>query len=302
MPAFAPQEQAAYALRPLEIQPTVDGYLLREKAPRIAKPKSSPTIAGWIVGIVITGLFLPHIALILVGVFGARLILPFFNLTNSAVAQHTKKDQMSYGWLAFYICLWGLLVTGASFFLSPSSFLNLLYIGVLGVVGYFSFGIIYWSLRLLVDRQTRQRLGFKWGLDELEIIFSHYPPQLGDGDRLTIRRRLKETVWTRLFHVDGFPKDSQINVDLVCIERVTYTQGTDLVTDMTEVYRQSLQITPLIPGNRQISCHFDLTIPPHLAPSLEGTRNQIRWLLNVIETYPNLLENKISYLTFVVDP
>jgi hypothetical protein len=71
---------------------------------------------------------------------------------------------------------------------------------------------------------------------------------------------------------------------------------------MAEVYRQSLQTTPLIPGDRQISCHFDLTIPSHVAPSFEGKHNQIRWLLNVIETYSDLLENKISYLTFVVDP
>lgn len=235
MPAFAPQQQAAYALKPLEIQPTTDGYLLREQARRLTEPKASKTSLDWMITLIVTSLLLPLIVAVGALSFISWLIDWFLKLTFSAIQLNTGKNTDSQiGWLIPALVVWLLLVFG----LAVSQHLlaeKVFFIGIFLILFYCLFGAVYWSLRLLVDGETRQHLGFKLALGELEVLFSHYPPRIGDGDRLTIRRHLKPNRWTKFFSIDRFPQDSRMDVNLVCIERVTYTQGTDSITNMAEI-------------------------------------------------------------------
>ena len=96
--------------------------------------------------------------------------------------------------------------------------------------------------------------------------------------------------------------NSRVKINLVCVERVSYTKGTTRVTDVAVVYENMIYSGNLLSGDREVIAHFDLEIPLSYSSSFEGKYNQIRWVLDVEEIYPGLLEQKHTYLTFVVDP
>ena len=67
------------------------------------------------------------------------------------------------------------------------------------------------------------------------------------------------------------------------------------------VYEKMIYSDNLFCGDREVIAHFDLEIPLSFSSSFEGKNNQIRWILDMEESYPGLLEHKHTYLTFVVD-
>ena len=159
------------------------------------------------------------------------------------------------------------------------------------------FWLVYWVVKLVLDKSARDEMGAKQGFLPAELIFSHYPLKVGENDRVTFRRRLKQNFWTNLFKVHHFPANSHLRVSLICMERVTYTKGTDTVTDVATAHENVIFSKTLISGDSEVIAHFDLEIPAHLSPSFEGKHNQIRWILELEESYPSLLEQKMTYLT-----
>ncbi|MEB3174449.1 MAG: hypothetical protein VKN60_04560 [Cyanobacteriota bacterium] len=133
-----------------------------------------------------------------------------------------------------------------------------------------------------------------------ELTFSHYPLCLGDSDRLTFRRRLQDNFWTKLFNLQSLPAPASLAVKLVCVERVSYSKGTDTIVETAVVGSYDLCRQTLFPGEREMISHFDLEIPPHLPPSFEAQRNQIRWVIVVEQTLPNLMEPAQSCFTLEV--
>ena len=164
------------------------------------------------------------------------------------------------------------------------------------------FAVVYGSLKLIFDPQFRYGVGAKLGLAPAEIIFSHYPLRVVEDDRLTFRRQLKDNIWTQWFRVNHFPDQGRLQVSLLCAERVTYTEGTDTITEVAIVHEEQIYAHSLIGGDRQVKAYFNFHIPKQLPPSFEGKNNQIRWLLKVEEKYPQVIGQHTSYLTFMVDP
>lgn len=163
------------------------------------------------------------------------------------------------------------------------------------------FWIVYWILKLSLDESARYEMGVKQGFLPAELIFSHYPLKVGENDRVTFRRRLKQNFWTNLFKIHDFPPNSRLKVSLICLERATYTKGTDTVTEVAVAYESVIFSKTLISGDREVKSHFELEIPCDLSPSFEGKNNQIRWILQIEESHPGLIDPKMTYLTFVVD-
>jgi len=163
------------------------------------------------------------------------------------------------------------------------------------------FWIVYWVVKLTLDESARYEMGTKLGFLPAELIFFHYPLKMGENDRVTFRRRLKQNFWTNLFKIHDFPANSRLKVSLICMERASYTRGSSHVTDVAVAHESIIFSKTLILGDREVIAHFDLEIPAHLSPSFEGKHNQIRWILELEESYPSLLGQKMTYLTFVVD-
>jgi hypothetical protein len=163
------------------------------------------------------------------------------------------------------------------------------------------FCVVYSVVKITVDESARYRMGAILGFLPPELIFFRYPLKVGENDRITFRRRLKQNFWTNLFKINRFPVNSHIKINLVCVERVSYTKGTTRVTDVAVVYEKMIYSDNLLSGDREVIAHFDLEIPLSYSSSFEGKYNQIRWVLDVEESYPGLLEQKHTYLTFVVD-
>jgi len=176
------------------------------------------------------------------------------------------------------------------------------YIFIIFIPFFSIFYTVYSVLKLTLDESARYKLGTDLGFMAAELIFSRYPLKVGENDRVTFRRRLKNNYWTNLFKINKFPVNSHIKINLVCIERASYTQGTDTVTDVAVVYEKRIYSDNLLCGDREVIGHFDLEIPLSYSSSFEGKNNQIRWILDMEESYPGLLEHKHTYLTFVVDP
>ncbi|MFN5513621.1 MAG: hypothetical protein ACK5CA_02430 [Cyanobacteriota bacterium] len=155
-------------------------------------------------------------------------------------------------------------------------------------------------LNAAVRRKTWSEVWSALCLSPGELIFSHYPLCLGDSDRLTFRRRLQDNFWTKLFRLRSLPAPATLAVKLVCVERVSYTKGTDTIVETAVVASYDLHRQTLFPGEREMTSHFDLEIPAHLPPSFEAQRNQIRWVIVVEQTLPNLMEPAQSCFTLEV--
>ena len=167
------------------------------------------------------------------------------------------------------------------------------------------FIVVYGSLKLIFDPEFRFGVGAQFSLAPGEVIFSHYPLRVGEEDRLTFRRQIKDNWLTRWFNVNHFPDQGRLQVSLLCAERVSYTSHDEEAERMTEVaviYEDRIHAYSLLGGDRQVNAYFDCQIPHHLPPSFEGKNNQIRWLLKIEESYPNVIGQQTTYLTFVVDP
>ena len=185
----------------------------------------------------------------------------------------------------------------------------LLFIGSIVVTSWFPipflflvvFCAVYSVVKITLDESARYGVGAILGFLPPELIFFRYPLKVGENDRITFRRRLKQNFWTNLFKINRFPVNSHITINLVCVERVSYTKGTTRVTDVAVVYEKMIYSDNLLSGDREVIAHFDLEIPLSYSSSFEGKYNQIRWVLDVEESYPGLLEQKHTYLTFVVD-
>lgn len=154
---------------------------------------------------------------------------------------------------------------------------------------------------MIFDPQTRYFVT-RFALEPTEIIFSHYPLRVGENDRLMFRRKLKDQTCLSWFNIKEFPENSYLKISLICAERISYTQGTDIMREAATVYEERIYSHSLIGRDRQVKSYFDLHIPEQLPPSFEGKTNQIRWLLKIEETYPNVIGQQITYLTFAVDP
>lgn len=161
---------------------------------------------------------------------------------------------------------------------------------------------VYPVVKITLDESARYKMGAILGFLPPELIFFRYPLKVGENERITFRRRLKQNFWTNLFKLNKFPVNSRVKINLVCVERVSYTKGTTRVTDVAVVYENMIYSGNLLSGDREVIAHFDLEIPLSYSSSFEGKYNQIRWVLDVEESYPGLLEQKHTYLTFVVDP
>ncbi|MBJ7900080.1 MAG: hypothetical protein GC158_09205 [Cyanobacteria bacterium RI_101] len=161
------------------------------------------------------------------------------------------------------------------------------------------FGVVL-LLNGAVRRKTWSEVWSAVCLSPGELLFSHYPLRLGDSDRLTFRRRLQDNFWTKLFNLQSLPTPATLAVKLVCVERVSYTKGTDTIVETAVVASYDLCRQALLPGEREMNSHFDLDIPAHLPPSFEGKHNQIRWLVLVEQTLPNLMEPAQSCFTLEV--
>jgi hypothetical protein len=154
-------------------------------------------------------------------------------------------------------------------------------------------GIIFLAVALLY-RPTRRYLRAFFLLQPGELIFSHYPLHLGQDDRVTFRRRLKGD--------RKFPQNGTVTVRLLCVERVSYTKGTDQVTETALITEKTLRQQSVFSGSKDMVCHFDLDLPAHLPPSFEGKNNQIRWVIVVSQNLPQIAEDIESNFTLFVDP
>jgi hypothetical protein len=134
-----------------------------------------------------------------------------------------------------------------------------------------------------------------------ELVFSRYPLTLNDSDRLTFRCRLRDNFLTRLFKVKEIPTPARIEVKLLCVERVSYTKGTDTITETAIIESQTIHRQNLYPGSQEIMSNFDLKIPHYLPPSFEAKNNQIRWILLVEKYLPNLSDPIHSQFTLQVN-
>jgi hypothetical protein len=134
-----------------------------------------------------------------------------------------------------------------------------------------------------------------------ELIFSHYPLIPGSEDRLTFRRPLQSNFWTKWWQVATIPAPAILTIQLLCVERVSYTQGTDTIVETAIIDKTLLHRQTLHTGATEMVSHFDLTIPPNLPPSFEGKHNQIRWVLVVEQTLTNLLGPLQSTFTLTVN-
>jgi hypothetical protein len=163
------------------------------------------------------------------------------------------------------------------------------------------FGVVYGSLKLIFDPESRY-FAARFACESPEIIFSHYPLRIGENDRLIFRRKLKDKAWLSWFNIKKFPENSYLKISLICVERISYTQGTDVMTEVATIYEERIYAHSVIGGDRQVKAYFDLHIPEQFPPSFEGKTNQIRWLFKIEETYPNAFGQLTTYLTFTVDP
>jgi hypothetical protein len=176
------------------------------------------------------------------------------------------------------------------------------YISIIFIPFFSTFFVVYIVQKLILDKSARYKMVTDLGFVGEELIFSHYPLKVGENDRVTFRRRLKKNYWTNLFKINKFPVDNHIKINLVCAERVSHTEGTETIADVAVVYQKMIYSGNLLCGDREVIVHFDLEIPLSCRSSVEGEDHQIRWILDIEESYPGLLEQKHTYLTFVVDP
>ncbi|MFM1841714.1 MAG: hypothetical protein RLZZ490_447 [Cyanobacteriota bacterium] len=195
----------------------------------------------------------------------------------------------------------GAVIVAVAFIFSPITFplLSIIWPILIPVP---IFLVAYGSLKLIFDPQFRFGIGTRFGLAPVEIIFSHYPLRVGEDDRLAFRRQLRANFWTRWFNIHQFPDQGRLSVSLICGERVTYTQGTDTITEVATIYEEQIYSRSLMGGDRQVIAYFTLHIPAHLPPAFEGKHNQIRWLLKIEENYPQVIAQQVTYFTFVVAP
>jgi len=152
-----------------------------------------------------------------------------------------------------------------------------------------TFFVVYKILKLILDESARYKMGTDLGFSGVELIFSRYPLKVGENDRVTFRRRLKNNYWTKLFKINNFPVNSHITVNLVCVERTTNI-NTMRKDDVVVVYEKMIYSDNLFCGDREVIAHFDLEIPLSCRSSFEGKHSQIRWILDMEESYPGLLE------------
>lgn len=85
---------------------------------------------------------------------------------------------------------------------------------------------------ILFNRPTRQKILAYFFLRPGELVFTHYPLQLGSDRRVTFRRKLKGD--RRFF------ADSSITVRLLCMERISYTKGSDTIIETAVVEERTL--------------------------------------------------------------
>lgn len=172
---------------------------------------------------------------------------------------------------------------------------------VLTIFGYFvvsffvfllPFGLIFFIIALF--RQSfRQHICAYFLLSPSDLVFAHYPLRLGDNVRVTFRRRLKRN--------RKLPQNNSVIVKLLCVERVSYTQGTDTIVETALLDEKSLRSRPVFSRENELSYHFDLDIPTHLPASFEANKNQIRWIIVAEQTIPGIVKNFDSTFTFWVE-
>jgi hypothetical protein len=175
--------------------------------------------------------------------------------------------------------------------------------GFLIVFSWF-FLILLIILGFVLVFNTKIRNHFWWEtvcFEPGDLIFSHYPLTLDDSDRLLFRCRLRDNFITRLFKVKEIPTPSRIEIKLICLERVSYTKGTDTITENAVIESQLLHRQNIYSGSQEIVSNFDLSIPGYLPPSFEANHNQIRWILLVEKYIPDLAEPVCSKFTLQVN-
>lgn len=226
---------------PLAMEPTVEGYVLKENAPPFKQN-----------------------------------VVP---LKENSLPQSTNSSS------------WFIKIIGLLFFLL--------------FVWFFLILMVVCFLALIFNIQLRRTTGNKFWtavcLTPGELIFSHYPLTPGSEDRLTFRRQLQSNSWTKLWQVATIPTPAILTIQLLCVERVSYTQGTDTIVEIAIIDKTLLHRQTLHSGATEMVSHFDLIIPQHLPPSFEGKHNQIRWVVVVEQTLTNLLEPLQSTFTLTVN-
>lgn len=178
----------------------------------------------------------------------------------------------------------------------PTGFLGYLFGGIflLGFIWLVPLIAFIAFIAVLFYPPFRHRILAYFFLMPGELVFTHYPLRLGSDDRVTFQRKLKGN---RKF----FP-DSAIAIKLLCIERVSYTRGTDTIVETAVVEEKALESQPIFSGDNEAICHFDLSIPAHLPASFEASTNQIRWVVVVEQTMPGIVDRTESSFTFFVEP
>lgn len=164
----------------------------------------------------------------------------------------------------------------------------LAFIGLVPLIAFIAF------ISVLFYRPLRQWILAYFFLWPGELVFTHYPLRLGSDSRVTFRRKLKGN--------RKFLPDSAIAIKLLCIERVSYTKGTDTIVETAVVEEEALRSQSILSGDNEAICHFDLSIPAHLPASFEAGNNQIRWIAVIEQTMPGIVDRTDSNFTFFVEP
>lgn len=180
------------------------------------------------------------------------------------------------------------------------NFLLLIIRGLVGFIIFMSFAWLMIPLSLIAlffclfspnfHRSIRASLFLTLG----DLTFSHYPLQLGHDSLVIFQRQLKGN--------RRCSRNSLIQINLLCMERVMYTRGSDTTIETTVVEEKLLKSETIMAGASQITCQFKLPIPADLPPSFEAHNNQIRWIITVEQTIPGTVKGLESNFTLLVNP
>lgn len=168
------------------------------------------------------------------------------------------------------------------------------------ILNFQSFNLFWRSLLFIgiiaffFNKSFRNYIFAQFRLSGAKILLSTYPLRLGEECNLTFRRRIKGNSKTK--------KAGQLIFKIACLERVTYTKGSDTEVEVHVIWESQPKIYSVPVGVNTYSLKTDFTIPNNLPSSFEGESNQIRWVISVEQNISGIVEQVYSNFVFIVDP
>lgn len=126
-------------------------------------------------------------------------------------------------------------------------------------------GVCYWSIRAFL-----QLLVTTSGMGQMTVEISDLPLAPGHACQVVVAQHGQATI-------------RSLQAWLVCEEEATFTQGTDIRTEVREVYRQSCLTRREVAGEvgGPFTATGTMTVPPSAMHSFQSAHNAIRWKLIV---------------------